>query len=191
MNYKLRNFHSLYADMKAKGKPREKFQFAINHIRFEVIFLIDREPFELLVGVREKQFAFILQVMRGFMTELPENVYFNLCEILELNFSDNHFSSVAFLQDIDAAVPLKCSQDSVQPHEIAYYKRDVLDENKIYFCGWNDHLADGRKAHNFEKTRKWLGVEVANFCIKNNISSMWTDNPQECKNYVDPQGLHN
>lgn len=53
--------------------------------------------------------------------------------------------------------------------------RNVDENNKIYFCGWNDHIRDKRTAHNFDKTEFFLGKAVADYCRQNNISSMWTD----------------
>lgn len=190
MEYKFANLYRLYADMKEKNKPRERFTFAIKDVTFEAIILIDRQPFELLIGAKAHQFAFTLLLKTGFRTELPDNIYYRLCEILQLNYSEHHFSSFAFLREVDKAVPPKCSKRSVQPHEIAVYKRKVSDEDKIYFHGWNDHLADGRhvRAENIDKTRRFLGDEVADFCQQNNISSMWTDIIKDVKDPSDPPG---
>ena len=60
------------------------------------------------------------------------------------------------------------------------------DEDKIYFCGWNDHKADKRKAHNFDKTEFYLGKKVADYCRANNISSLWSDIPRDERRLTNP-----
>lgn len=180
------NLRSLYLDMKKVQKERESFSFEINHVVFDVIFLIDRSPFELLVGVRGHNLAFTLFVRKGFATSVSSQVYAEICRILQLNYADDHFSSFRFLQELDRQSPHRCTANSVEPHQIARFKKNVPESEKIYFCGWNDHQKDGRKAQNFEKTEKWLGKEVADYCRKNNISSMWTDDPNGRVKYQKP-----
>lgn len=195
MEFQFRKIRPLYDDMKRIGKFQEKFEFPIHGsndiiVYFEVIFLIDRAPFELLIGARGYTLAFILQVKSGFRTELSDEIYYQICEILNLNYSKNHFSSAKFLDTLDCAAPTHCSPLRVQPHEVAYYKkREIPECEKIYFLGWNDHQLDGRTARNFQKTRELLGDAVADFCEKNNISSLWTDIPNERKDYCTPPGF--
>lgn len=194
MEFQFRKICQLYKDMKRTGKFQEKFEFPIHGsndtiVYFKVIFLIDRTPFELLIGARGYTLAFILQVRNGFRTDLPSDIYYRICEILKLNYSENHFSSAKFLGTLDCAAPTRCSPLRVQPHEIAHYKREIPESEKIYFLGWNDHRLDGRRARNFQKTRALLGDTVAYFCEKNNISSLWTDIPNERKDYYTPPGF--
>ena len=189
MEFQFMCFRPLYDDMRRVNKPHEKFEFCIKETYFEVIFLMDRTPFELLIGVRGHPLAFILEVKSGFKTELPDRIYYQICEILNLSYSEDHFSSAKFLREIDSHAPQRCSPIRVQPHEIARYKPNIPDNEKIYFLGWNDHLIDGKRAQNFEKTRAILGDAVADFCIKNNISSLWTHIPRKTRNYSDPPGF--
>lgn len=175
MYFRLNKIKSLYYSMKQNKKESEKYTFTIKTTDFDVIFLINRTPYELLVGVCGTQFAFVLPVEKGFVTTLPDCIYYRLCEIIQLNYSENHFSSFKFLAELDRAAPFKCTKRKVRPDEIARFKRDVPENEKIYFYGWNDHVKDGRKVRNIKKTREWLGDSVADFCEANNISSMWTD----------------
>lgn len=190
MKFQFQRFYPLYNHMKQTKKLQEKFSFEINRVCFQVIFLIDRTPFQLLIGIADYSLAFVLEVQRGFKTELPDIIYYQICKILNLKYSEDHFSSAKFLRELDSQVPDHCTPYHVEPHEIApYYKRDIPDSEKIYFLGWNNHLADGKKARNIEKTRLLLGDTVADFCEKNNISSLWTDIPRETKKYFNPPGF--
>lgn len=190
MEYKFANMFPLYQDMKKNNKPQEKFHFMLKRVRFEVILLIDREPFELLVGVVGQHLAFTLILRKGFVTEIPSAIYYDLCKVLQLNYSEDHFSSFAFLKEIDNAIPGKCSKARVQPHEISRYKKNQDDDEKDYFLGWIHHINDGNHVttENLDKTRRFLGNDVADFCQKNNISTKWTSNFNESCNYFDPPG---
>lgn len=186
MGYRFKKLSRLHDDMRIHNRTRDQFNFTYSKLEFDVIFLIDRTPFELLVGVKERQFAFTLLVTNNFYTEIPDQTYYQLCRILNLNYSKDKFSSFVFLQYIDEHTPEKCRKSPIEPHEIAYYKRDIPESDKIYFCGWIDHCTDGRRARNIEKTRSILGDAVADFCEKNNISSCWTSEPKEKTAYRDP-----
>lgn len=193
MIYTLNGLRNLHKDMKSKHKSREKYSFVKWNARFEVIFLIDRNPYELLVGVvgsKGQHYAFIIEVHCGFKAELPNAIFFPLCKILRLRPAKDDFTSFVFLMELSNRAPTACTTETVQPHEVAaYHRRDIPDNEKIYFLGWNDHWADGRKARNIEKTRKLLGDAVADFCQRNNISSMWTDAYRESRPYTDPPGF--
>ena len=69
-----------------------------------------------------------------------------------------------------------------------YYAFDIKQilPEKIYFKGWNDHIKDHNKARNFEKTEFYFGKEIADYCRKNNISSLWTHIASEKKLYYNP-----
>lgn len=182
-------FSSLYNDTCHKGKNSEKFNFTYNRVRFQVIFLIDRVPFEILVGAIGLNWACTLTMERGFnVTGMQDADYYALRKILNFKKSGAPpFSSWAFIRIVASCVPKRCSSYVVQPHELARYKSNASDEDKIYFLGWNDHSIDHRKAQNFEKTERFLGKQVADFCRQHNISSLWTDIPQDANRYYPPE----
>lgn len=183
------NIRNLYNDMRHKGKTQEKFSFKIKHITFEVIFLIDRSPFELLIGVVGEQLAFTLEMGTGFKVPfLPDDVFRTIRDLLKLNPSGESFTSFKFLRELDSSSPACCTTYRVQPHEVARYKSDIPDEKKIYFIGWNDHQLDKRHAQNFAKTRKLMGDDVADFCEAHNISSRWSDKKRDAVQYKEPSG---
>lgn len=183
------NIRNLYHDMRHKGKTQEKFSFKIKHITFEVIFLIERSPFELLIGVVGEQLAFTLEMGTGFKVPfLPDDVFRTIRDLLRLNPSGEPFTSFKFLRELDSSSPACCTTYRVHPHEVARYKSDIPDENKIYFIGWNDHQLDKKDAKNFPKTRKLMGDDVADFCEAHNISSRWSDKKREAVQYKEPPG---
>lgn len=176
--------------MKQEKKYQEQFSFFLAGAEFEVIFLIDRTPFELLIGIKGTQLAFILTVKPYFIVAaIPDNIFKELKKYLKLSYGLTEFTSKDFLHRLESSAPIKCSSEIVQPHQVAKYKKDSIpDPQKIYFLGWNNHLKDGRNARNIWKTRSICGDAVANFCEKNNISSMWSDQIKDTKRYSSPPG---
>lgn len=187
---KMNGFRNLLDDMRRNEKKHEQFGFEYNHVAFDTIFRIDSNPYELLIGAIGHSFSMVLPMLPGFIVNIPYDDYRKLCSVLNLHYNSNHFSSADFLAYISNHAPKTCSRIKVQPHQIARYQtkelRNVKDSEKIYFVCWNDHTKDGRKAQNFEKTRILLGDKTAEYCIKHNISSCWSDISLEVNNYQEP-----
>lgn len=180
----------LLQDMARNNSKIDKFRFTYNDVVFEVIVLVERSPFELLFGVVGYNYSFSLTLKPGYeLQELPDDVFFKLCDILNLKPSKEGLTSYKFLRYVAERIPTHYSGKKVQPHEIAIYKkRDVAEEDKIYFCGWRFYTnSEHKNARNFEKTKKWLGDEAYEFCKQNNISSCWTDIELKRKDYSSPQ----
>lgn len=189
--YQFKQLRDLYRDMKKQGKTKEKYTFSINRVEFEAIFVINKVPFELLVGTIGYDIAFVLEVRPVFQTEMPMDKYYEILSVLQLRGASHNFTVYSFLDRLDRAAPPFCSSHIIEPHEVArYYKSETSEDKKIYFFGWNDHIKDKKQAQNFKKTRERLGDDVADFCQRNNISSRWTDKPKKSKKYFDPPEFH-
>lgn len=186
---KLYEIKPLLQDMGRNNAKVDKFKFKYNNVEFEIIVLIERSPFELLFGVIGYNYSFVLTLEKGYeLQELSNDIFYKLCEILNLKPGRETFTSYKFLKYMAQKVPNKYSKREIQPHEIAKYKQiDVDEADKIYFCGWKIYKDSKRNAKNFEKTRKWLGDEAYEFCKKNNISSCWTDIEINRRDYYTPQ----
>lgn len=180
---------SLLQDMRRNNANVDKFEFLYNNVKFEVIILIDRTPFELLFGVIGFNFSFILKLKKGYqLQDLSNEVFFKLCDILNLTPGAKTFTSRMFLEYTAKKIPRQFSMRNIQPHEIAKYKTENIPEKeKIYFCGWKSYTNSKKNAQNFKKTKKWLGDDTYNFCIKHNISSCWTDKDIKKINYYSPK----
>ena len=194
-SYTLRQIAPLIRDMAAHHIKQDRIQYEFNGVRIDVLVLIDREPFELLFGIIDYNFAFTLHMANGYQLEfLPDDVYYRLRDILNIHGHMNRFTSFSFIHDFAQRIPQRYSGQIIQPHEIAVHvvndvtnKTPIDESDKIYFKGWQTHVTDGRKAQNFEKTRKFLGEEAYQFCKANNISSCWGAEPAEAKTYETPQ----
>lgn len=185
---KLYQIYPLLQDMRRNKVKQDKFSFRYTNLQFQVIFLIEREPFELLFGVVDHNFSFTLCLHRGFsLDDIPDDVYFYLRRLMKLHKCDEVLTSYKLMQYFASRIPKKYSGKKVEPHEIAVYKqRNVPEAEKIYFKGWRSHETDGRHAQNLEKTKQWLGDEAYEYCKKYNISSCWSEHPSERKQYYAP-----
>ena len=119
---------------------------------------------------------------------MQDNDYYSLCKILKLNWNNDHFNSFLFLRLLSEKAPAISSKQGVDYRYLQKYLsyRNVDEKEKIYFCGWNDHITDKRKAHNFDKTEFYFGPSVANYCRRNNISSLWTADKYRIIRYSNP-----
>ena len=185
---KLYEIKPLLQDMGRNKVKQDKFSFRYANLQFQVIILIEREPFELLFGLVDYNFSFTLCLRKGFeLDDMPDDVYFYLRSLMKLQKCDEVLTSYKLMQYFAARIPQKYSGKKVEPHEIAVYKqRDVPESKKIYFKGWQSHETDGKHVKNLEKTRQWLGNDAYEYCKKYNISSCWSDHPSERKPYYSP-----
>lgn len=190
---KLYEIKPLLQDMARNKAKIDKFKFAYNKVEFEVVVLVERQPFELMFGVVGYNFSFILKLKKGYEIEnLSDEVFYRLKDILKLKPSKEGFNSYKFLRYFAQKIPQKYSDKKIQPHEIAKYKKTIIPESeKIYFKGWKLYNNSNKHAKNFEKTRILLGDDAYIFCKNNDVSSCWTDNPQKRIDYYTPQKYYN
>lgn len=163
------------------NQDRDRFIFSYNGIKFDAIFIIDGSPYKLLIGTIKRNFACILECHPGYRISMDDQDFYALCKILNLSPGKEKFTSIAFLNYIAVNCPDRYSGRPVQPSAMRHYLRDTLTDDereKDIFLGWNDHVLDKRKAHNFDTTEKYLGKKIADFCRTNNISSLWTSSKE-------------
>lgn len=178
----------LIDDMKLNNIDKEHYFFDYNNFRFDVILSITHQGYEILVAVHTHNWGCVLNMNKYYNIEISNEVYFSLCKLLNLNWSKNHFSSAAFLQLLSKNSPSKSKCIGVNYLTLRDYLpyRRVDETDKIYFSGWNDHKKDKRKARNFDKTEFFFGKSVADYCRKNNISSLWSDTPRNAVKVINP-----
>lgn len=179
---------ALYQDMRSNGQDRDLFHVKYNQVPIDVFFLIDRKPFELLVGIRGENLAFVTKVHPGFVADsIPDDVFWALCRVLKLKPGKGQFTSQIFLQYIASHAPAHCSHRQIRPEQMSqYYRAESADEDaKMYFCGWRTHFYDNRHVRdwNLRKTAFFFGPQVAAFCRSHNISSAWTEDKRKAMNF--------
>ncbi len=167
--------------MSRKEVEKERFQFQYaNHV-VDCIFSASSEHYELIIAVHDVNYGFVVEIYQNangmFIAEIDDEIYNGFCNALGLSYSVDHFTSNALLVLLSNHIPTISAGVGVLYQELRQFVqyRHVEEANKIYFCGWNDHVKDGRKAHNFDKTEFYFGKTVADYCRRYNISSLWTD----------------
>ena len=186
---RLNNLEYLADDILKHNVDKTKFSFTYAKIDVDVIVAVMSSGYELLISLRTKKLeAFVIYVDKNFVAELVSDDYFRLCAAFDLNYKNNGFSSNVFLKLLSSKIPKqylgkKCTYKDLIPFVSL---RNVEESDKVYFKGWNDHIKDDRQARNFDKTEFFFGKIVADYCKKHNISSMWTDQPNEEDAYRNP-----
>lgn len=181
-------FSPLLRDMKANNIDKEHYSFVYNKLKFDVIIAITKVNYEILLAAHSVNWGCALEMNFDLEVEMPNEVYRSLCDILHLSWQKDKFNSSKFLFLLSEKAPKKSSLQNVDYQELRCYVRyrSVEDSDKIYFCGWNDHIKDRKTARNFDKTEFFFGLQAAEYCRIHNISSLWTDKPHEEVQYISP-----
>lgn len=187
MPYHFQHLELLSTNMKSKKMPKCVFAFKYNSHSFSCVFAIDVIPFCLYItSLGETPFCIERTVYKDFTisTFLHKEEYSKLVRYLGLHYDkNNHFMPEAFFHSLDkqmksANIAEIRSSDLLK---IARINHKIEEENKIFFCGWKHN--DSHKRHvspcNLEKTRLAFGCDISNKCRELNISSCWTDNPND------------
>ncbi len=118
---------------------------------------------------------------KGFLIDstMSHEKYSELCRILGLQYDPtNKFKPMYFFSEFNKNIPQKADRKNIpKPHEIAGYRKDVEEADKIYFMGWLDNTTNDNKVtrKNLEKTRLLLGNDAYKRCNAKNVSSRWND----------------
>lgn len=186
----LYDFKPLFQSMRRNNISIEQYYVTYNNIKFDIIFDISNTPFELLLGAIQHNWGCVLKMERGFSVTMPDSVFYELCKILNLKPGKESLTSFKFLKFIASKAPAKSRCALVDPSHLIPFRKSNLkssdEPDKVYFIGWNNHIKDKRTARNFDKTEKLLGKVVADYCRRNNISSMWSANPGDAKPVYPP-----
>lgn len=95
--FTLSEIKNLLKSMKENDIQQEQIKFSYNSVKFDVIFLIDRTPYELLFGIVDYNYSFILKMYKGYQLEnIPEKVFRDLCRILNLKAGKEGLTSFKF-----------------------------------------------------------------------------------------------
>lgn len=183
------NIPFLVKDMENHDAEKDHFNFVLRGHRFDCIFSFVENGYELLIGIFDCNVGFLIPINKRFVGEFSDKDYYRLMDVLGLKYDKDHpFTSAAFLRILSEKIPVTFSGHSPAPETMRQYRicKDIDESEKKYFCGWNDHEKDKRTARNFEKTEFYFGKKYADYCCRNNVSSLWSDKPRDSKKYTAP-----
>lgn len=178
---KLDNLRHLYYEMLKEKSTRQEFDFEYNGVNADVFFFIDKKPFILAFGIKLTQAYFELEVKPGFEVEtlFSHKIYDLITKEFHINYDPNHkYSPFDFLRYVNDKIPHHIKETrAAEPRLIAHYHRDIEEADKIYFCGFINHRAEGRhvSSENLRKTRLLMGEDAYQRCLAENISTKWTN----------------
>jgi len=187
---RLAELKELYKSMVRQGLERYKFEYSFRGAQFDVLYFIDDFPHKLAFGIVKENYYFEINVREGFEVTPFIDDLTTFCKILNLKYDpSNRFHPLVFFEELKQSIPNKALISSIpEPHEIAVYRNDVEESEKIYFKGWLDNTKTGNKVSekNLIKTKKLLSVKAYEMCKERNISSRWSPSPKDQKSFTLP-----
>jgi len=176
---KIDRLRTLHQDMRKNNLTRCQFSYSHNKLKFDVLFVAEGSPYELLFGVVGHNCSFLVTVAPGYEITArikPESAFYKLIELLDLTPDpNNRFSANTFFSDFSKKIPVKVGVNnssklpaSITPH--------VNDADKTIFSHWKNNSAKSGNVslENLEKTLKAFGPVIQSFCASKNISSCWS-----------------
>lgn len=162
------------------------FDITYNTHPFSCIFIIGLTNHQLYITTIENhpQTIFV-SIDENFTipSSLSYEDYIVLADYLGFTPSrTNPFKPNNFFEQFDNYIPTHHTRTPAISEMISVVsaKRNVADADKIYFVRWRrnsdgEHVSNG----NYIKTCSIVGEEAANILRENNISSCWSDIPQD------------
>lgn len=176
---KIARLGTLHQEMRNNRLTRHQFQYPFNNLTFDVNFIAEGNPYELLFGVVGHNCSFLVNVAPGYDISPrvnPESAFYKLIKLLNLTSDpNNRFSATAFFSDFSTKVPLKIGKTSL-PTTPSSASKLVNEADKTFFSHWknNSEKSGNVTPENLEKTLKAFGPEIHSFCASKNISSCWS-----------------
>lgn len=196
----LYNLRDLRIGMDAIQQTRGQFDWVHNGEPFRVVFIIDdiETPSGMLLFFthRSGRLSFEKPVIElsGGRYAITDNFFDDpdtWAALKRLFYRDGssgrEMTPKGFFEDLNKATPQSPRVlKRVEPHEGP--RRDVEEEDKIYFCGWRTYQPGGRRptTANLNKTRAKCGKVAYERCVKSQMSSCWTDIAERAVPYYDP-----
>lgn len=168
--------------MKQQNIERYKFEFIYLNVKFDVLYFIDDVPHKLAFGIKDHNYYFEIPVrkfeIKPFIDELNK-----FCNIMGFEYNPNsHYKPILFFNELNKYIPKVANKNNIpNPSQIAIYRNNVEESDKIYFIGWfeNNKVGKNVRPKNLEKTRSLLSKDAYIMCRAKNISSCWSPNPKE------------
>ncbi|MER2005805.1 MAG: DUF6037 family protein [Psychrobacillus sp.] len=187
---KLGGLQELYSSMKKQKIERYKFDFKFRKVKFDVLYFIDEKPNKLAFGIKQHNYYFEIPVQVNFEIKPFLEEYNKFCRIMGFSYDPNNpFSPVSFFEEFNKHIPFIAVNNNIpKPSEIAIYRNKVEESEKIYFYRWRDNTKAGKNVSlkNLEKTKLLLSYEAYLMCKNKNISSCWSSNPNDEKQFKLP-----
>lgn len=187
---KLDGLKILYKSMKQEKIERYKFDFVYQGVNFDVLYFIDETPNKLAFGISQHNYYFEIPVNKGFEIQAFLNEYNKFCKIMGFTYDPKSpYKPIYFFEELNRNIPTLAIKNNVpKPSHIAIYRNNVEEADRKYFLKWRDNKKLGHQVspENLEKTRLLLSHEAYLMCKAKNISSCWSDNPLDEKQFSLP-----
>src|ERR1700754_1224048 len=149
MSVRMEGLRRLHQSMRGQGIDRYRFDYSYGKAQFDVIFLADERPYILLLGLRGGSMAFEFEVDDDYVVHnvfMDPAEYQALVRLLGVQYDPaNRFRPAHFLEWVDRAAPTSAHvANRPTSIDVARFRRDVEEQDKVYFLSWRHYPRDGR-----------------------------------------------
>lgn len=180
----LDNLKKLYQNMIITGKIATSFNVTTNGREFTILFVADSEEKTVYLSTTGADwFTIIISIPDSFVMEqlyIENDKYLKLVKYLGLKYDPlNHFKPLHFFVSLDSQFPVEAIREP-KIEDRARIINNAYDQNDgIYFKGWIDWKNKKTSKANHQKTIAIIGKNAADKLYESNISSSWTNDPQQ------------
>ena len=183
---KMYSLEKLTMSIMRNDVDRAQFGITYNKRTFSVIWIIDTNPYTLVL-LRHGVPGFLkIKVQSDFwLSGKLDKDYNALCELLGIEKADDgryHFPTSKFFEYLDRHTPTEYKPNNhISAERAIKYYDDIPDADKIYPCGIRNNPAYGTNVSekNKRKVELLLGREAAQICEDLNLSICFTDDPDK------------
>ena len=174
----------LHEMMTENNDTRAVFSFTYNSKQLSCIFIIDVNPYMLILAPLGADFAINISINEDFTANTYINNHFReLINFLELKYDpENKFRPLTLFEVINSNIPDDNYQQTNYTTIIrtASLAQDIEEADKIYFCGFrNNGKNETVSNRNYIKTKVAFGKLIADNLRKANVSTRWTSQRNE------------
>lgn len=176
---KLNRLENIYTGLRNDKETYFIFPFKKGKVTFDVLFDVFVDPYKLHFLQQQGSFGLLLLVSKDFYinTYLGDD-YYKLVSVLGLEYDPNNkFSSNAFFNDFNNAIPLYRRRSKIDNELVKFYGNEIEEKEKPYFDGfirWTKESGKHVSYENLFKTRILFPNEYE-FCKLNNVSIRYSD----------------
>lgn len=167
-------------EMDKLGTKVEPIPFVYNKKGFSCIFDIGAVPYRLIMttlGLHPQAFRF--DVVSGYLLvpKLSQEEMIQLVRYLQLKPDPNHNFTI---EDMMRVFNRRAKDHVVKVETASGSSKNTENDDgpKPYFLKWKHNKKNHVTEENLDKTERYMGRQMKEYCERNNVSSCWSKDPK-------------
>jgi hypothetical protein len=182
----MRSIKRIFTEAKDNDQTRLLFDFIFSKIKFKCLLLIEKRVLMILNINASICHSLVFDEDGNYDPYSPTDFYFSVLYEIKTLYNNNKINLLwdkldDFLLDLNVS---KCSEIDRNDIIDIVGKLKTIDKkydpegNKPYFKCWVRNVVRDVEDINIKKTERCFGIEIANYCKSNNVSSRWKSTMQ-------------